>query len=117
MESLAESAIANVKTAYIERFEDPTLSAVTFAAWFYRLDPGNWFSFDRMFEQTLAYFEYYVPKYSFQEVRYGSTIELIAFKGVPGTIIEPAGTAAPDLVTAANYPEQSITVWMSSLYD
>lgn len=117
VEVLATQAINDVQSAYMERFEDPTMSALTFAIWFYRLDPGNWFSFDRMHEHTTDYFEYYYPKYSFQDFRFDSTIELISFKGVPGTIIDPAGIAAPDLVTAVNYPELSVTIWMSTLYD
>ncbi len=117
VESLAESASTDVCEAYTERFEDPTLSAVSFAIWFYRLDPGNWFSFDRMVEQTSAYFEYYYPRYSFQKMRFDTTLELVAFKGVPGTILQPAGIAAPDLMTVVNYPEQSITIWMTTLYD
>lgn len=116
-ESLAESAISGLREAYIERFEDPTLSAVTFAGWFYRMDPGNWFSFDRMVEQTSAYFDYHVPKYSFQQMNYNTLLEFVAFKGIPGTIIQPAGIAAPDLITIVNYPERSITIWMSTLYD
>jgi len=117
VDSLAESAISDLKEAYIERFEDSTLSAVSFAGWFYRMDPGNWFSFDRMLEQTSAYFDYHVPKYSFQQMNYNTLLEFVAFKGIPGTIIQPAGTAAPDLITIVNYPERSITIWMSTLYD
>lgn len=116
-ESLAATAIGDINQAYLERFDDPTMSALTFAIWFYRLDPGNWFSFDRMNEQTSAYFEYYYPRYSFQERRYDWNMELLAFKGIPGTIIKPAGIAAPDLMTVINHPEQSITIWMSTLYD
>ncbi|MEL7119449.1 MAG: hypothetical protein AAFO07_08415 [Bacteroidota bacterium] len=117
IDSLAEKAINGVKEAYIERFEDPTLSAHSFTIWFYRLDPANWFSFDRMNEQTSAYFDYYVPKFSFQRMRFDTLIEFVAFKGVPGTIIKPAGSAAPDLLTTINYPEKSVTIWMSTLYD
>lgn len=118
-EQLAESAIQGVKTAYLERFEDPTLSALTFAIWFYRLDPGNWFSFDRMFDETFAYFEYYTPKYDFQRQNFGTNtlLEMIAFKDVPGTILQPAGIAANDMITVANYPERKVTIWMSSLFD
>ena len=117
IESLAQSAIEGVLQAPMDRFEDQTLAAHTFAIWFYRLDPGNWFSYDRMLEQTAAYFSYYTPKYAFQEVRYDGILELINFKGVPGTILDPAGTAAPDLITVLNYPEQKVTIWMSTLFD
>lgn len=117
VEILAEQAIAGVKENYMERFEDPIMSALTFAIWFYRLDPGNWFRFETMQEYTTAYFEYYYPRYSFQETRYDWNMELIAFKGVHGTIIKPAGIAARDLITIANYAEQSVTIWMSTLYD
>jgi hypothetical protein len=117
VDSLAQTAINGVKDAHMERFEDITLSSLSFAIWFYRLDPENWFSFDRMEEQTRAYFEYYVPQYPFQQMRYDTLLELIAFKGIPGTIMDPAGIAASDLITIANQPEQSITIWMSTLYD
>ncbi len=117
IETLAASAIGDITQAYIEPFEDVTMAALTFAIWFYRLDPGNWFNFDTMYEHTTAYFEYYYPRYSFQERRYDWYMELVAFKGIPGTIINPAGTAAPDLMTVINHPEQSITIWMSTLYD
>jgi len=117
VQSLAESAIEGVKVAPMDRFQDPTLSSVSFDIWFYRLDPGNWFSFDRMLEQTSAYFEYYDTKYSFQEMRYDTLIEFVAFNGVPGTMMNPAGIAANDLVTALNYPERNITIWMTTLYD
>jgi len=117
IDSLAQSAFTHVKTAYIDRFEDPVLSAVYFASWFYRLDPGNWFSFDRMYAQTMGYFEYYAPQYSFQKITYNSLLEFIGFKGVPGTIMNPAGIAANDLITVVNHPEQCITIWMTTLYD
>lgn len=118
-ESLAELAITGVKEAYLERFQDPTLSAVTFDTWFYRLDPGNWFSFDQMLAQTSAYIEYYDKKYTFQDIPSGDEmmLELVAFKGVPGNIMKPAGIAANDLITILNYPERNITIWMSTLYD
>ncbi len=119
VESLAESAITGVKEAHLERFQDTTLSAVTFDIWFYRLDPGNWFSFDSMLEQTTAYIEYYQRNYSFQDIPSGEDImlELVSFKGVPGTIMNPAGIAADDLITILNYPERNLTIWMSTLYD
>jgi hypothetical protein len=117
VDSLAEAAIQGAKEAPLDRFQDPTLSAVSFAIWFYRLDPGNWFSFDRMYEQTSAYFDYHTPRYSFQERTFNTLLEFVAFKGIPGTILDPAGIVAPDLVTVLNYPDQSITIWMSTLYD
>ncbi len=117
VDSLAESAIRNAKEAPLDRFQDPTLSALSFAIWFYRLDPGNWFSFDRMYEQTTTYFDYHTPKYSFQKRNFNTLLEFVALRGIPGTIMDPAGIAAPDLVTILNYPEQRITIWMSTLYD
>ncbi len=119
VESLAESAITGAKEAPLDRFQDLTLSSVSFDIWFYRLDPGNWFSFDRMLEQTSAYFEYYERRYPFQDIPSGNytLIELVTFKGIPGTMIDPAGIAAYDLITTLNYPEQNVTIWMSTLYD
>ncbi len=119
VESLAQSAITGVKDAPLDRFQDLTLASVSFDIWFYRLDPGNWFSFDRMLEQTTAYFEYYDKSYPFQDIPsgYDTLIEYVAFKGIPGTIMDPAGIAANDLITALNYPERNVTIWMTTLYD
>ncbi len=117
VESLATSAISDAKEAPLDRFQDPILSALSFAIWFYRMDPGNWFSFDRMYAQTTAYFDYHTPRYAFQKRNFNTLLEFVAFKGIPGTILEPAGIAAPDLVTTLNYPEQSITIWMTTLFD
>jgi hypothetical protein len=117
VDSLAQAAITGVKTAHIERFQDEILSALSFGIWFYRLDPGNWFSFERMYEQTLAYFQYYVPRYAFQQIYYSMPIELITFKGVPGNIMNPSGIIAPDLVTVLDHQAQRVTIWMGTLYD
>ncbi|MCI5080295.1 MAG: hypothetical protein MRY78_01315 [Saprospiraceae bacterium] len=116
-EGLATQAIEGVKEAHIDRFEDATLSALTLGMWFYRVDPGNWFSIDRIYEETLEYFEYFYPKYPFQAYSYNNLLTMVAFNGVPGNIIMPTGITANDLITVINYPEQSITIWMAALYD
>lgn len=116
-ESLSTQAIEGVKMAHIDRFEDQTLASLSFAIWFYRFDPGNWFSFERMHEQTTAYFQYYDAKYPFQSYNYNSLLTLVAFNGVPGNIINPTGITTDDLMTVLNYNERSVTIWMSTLYD
>lgn len=70
-----------------------------------------------MNEQTMAYFEYYRPKYSFQKRNYGWPMDFVSFKGIPSTILKPAGIAAPDMSVVVNYPENNITIWMTTLFD
>lgn len=102
-------ALEAVSTNYLDAFTNSTQEAAhAMALWFYRFDADNWFSYEQVFEQTQAYFSFY-PDYPWE-------MDLRFFKGIESTLIEP-GITVSDLPIVINYPEQSISVWMSTLYD
>ncbi len=108
-ETLCTDALERVQTTYIDTYTNSTPEAAhAFALWFFRYDADNWFSYDRVFEQTEAYFSHYPGDPWEMDLRF--------FKGIPSTLIEP-GITVDDLATVVNFPEQTITIWMSTLYD
>ncbi|MCB0575738.1 MAG: hypothetical protein KDC61_14360, partial [Saprospiraceae bacterium] len=82
--------------------------ALAFALWFYRFDADNWFSFERMFQQTSALFGYHAVPLWEMEMRF--------FKGFKHRIFTKL-IAPPDLPVLVNYPEHKVTLWVSGLAD
>lgn len=104
-----ESMVEQVESAYIDPYSNGTEEAqIAMALWFYRFDADNWFSFERMLEQTGAYFNYHAAPVWQMDLRF--------FKGVEHQILK-AGITPEDLPVVINHAEQSITIWTAALYD
>ncbi|MCB9356862.1 MAG: helix-hairpin-helix domain-containing protein [Lewinellaceae bacterium] len=96
-------------TQYIDAYHNSTEEgALAFALWFYRFDADNWFSFERMFQQTSALFGYHAVPLWEMEMRF--------FKGFKHRIFTKL-IAPPDLPVLVNYPEHKVTLWVSGLAD
>lgn len=102
--------LSQLQNAYIDQYHNssPT-AAYALALWFYEFDADNWFSWERIQEQTLKYFDYHMGAYPWY-------MELYFFKGVKQNLIKP-GICPDDLVMVVNWPERAITIWVSALYD
>lgn len=98
-----------VKSLYMEQTDSADAASYYFAYWFYRFDADNWFSFDRVRQETAKYLEY--------NSRTEDRLELRFFKGFePGGIISD-GICPSDLPVVVNHGEMKITVWTGNLYD
>lgn len=98
-----------LETAYIDTyFNSAQTSDYAFALWFYRFDADNWFSFDRVLEQTSAYFSHHSTPLWEMELRF--------FKGFGHEILSD-GIVPDDLPVVTCEAEQSISIWTSALYD
>lgn len=106
-----DAMVAEVQTAYMDHYSNSTeAAAFALALWFYRFDADNWFSWTRIQERTLDYFGYHAQHYPWE-------MELYLFKGFQQRGIIPPGITPHDLPVVVNWPEQSITIWVSALYD
>ncbi len=100
-----------VTSAYIDSFSNSTPEAgYAFALWFYRFDADNWFSWERIQERTLAYFDYHQGGATWQ-------MDFYLFKGFVNRGIVPPGISAKDLPVTVNWAEQTVSFWISALYD
>lgn len=103
----ADTAMLN--DAYIDSYHNSTQEAdYALALWFYRFDADNWFSYDRILNECSKYFSHYTG--------HPWEMQLKFFKGFShGPLLQ--GITPADLPVVINYPEQSVTVWTSALYD
>ncbi len=101
----------DIKKGYIDTYHNSTpAAAYAMALWFYEFDADNWFSWERIQEQTINYFEFHMGGNPWD-------MELRFFKGFNQRDIIPPGITPPDLPVVINWSEQVITLWVSALYD
>ncbi|MCB0521416.1 MAG: hypothetical protein H6577_17970 [Lewinellaceae bacterium] len=93
----------------LEIWDNPHYGAIAFAFWFYRFDADNWFSFERVREETERYLTYYAQIQHRLELRFFKTFENAG-------VLADAVTV-PDLPVVVNYGEQELTIWTGQLYD
>jgi hypothetical protein len=93
----------------LEQHTLPAASSAVWAAWWYRFDEDNWFSFDAIQQETSNYFHYY----EYEDNR----IELYFYREFPngGTFAE--AVTPDDLPVTLNRGERRITIWAASLFD
>ena len=103
--------VADINNAYIDTYHN-TIPAPGYALalWFYEFDADNWFSWERIQEACIFYFDYYSGSHPWD-------MELRFFKGFTNRGIIQPGISAEDLPVVVNWPEQAITIWFSELYD
>lgn len=102
---------AAVSSAYVDRYSNSTpAAAYAFALWFYEFDADNWFSWERIQEACLAYFDYHMAGYPWE-------MELYLIKGFRQNGLIRNGITPDDLPVVINWAEQSISFWLSALYD
>jgi len=100
-----------LRTAFIDSYHNSTPAAgYALALWFYEFDADNWFSWEGIQEQTLGYFNHNGDVYPW-------FMELHFFKGFRNRGIIPSGISPEGLPVVVNHAEQSITFWISELYD
>lgn len=103
--------LQQLKGAYIDNYSNssPTAS-YALALWFYEFDADNWFSWEGIQEQTLGYFDHNAATYPW-------FMDLYFFKGFQNLGIIPPGICPDDLPVVVNWAEQTVTFWISGLYD
>lgn len=100
-----------LKTAYIDTYSNSTpIASYALALWFYEFDADNWFSWERIQEQTIGYFNHNSNTYPW-------FMDLYFFKGFRNRGIVSPGISPEDLPVVVNWAEQAITFWVSELYD
>jgi hypothetical protein len=94
---------------YIDSYHNSSQqAALAFALWFYLFSADNWFSFDEMLAETNTLFTYHaVPLWD---------MELRLFKGFDNRVFTNL-ICPPDLPVLVNYPEETISIWVSGLAD
>ena len=107
----AEAMSLELQKAYIDQYSNssPTAS-YALALWFYEFDADNWFSWEQIQTQTQGYFDHNANAYPW-------FMDLYFFKGFRNRGIIPPGISPEDLSVVVNWAEQSITFWISALYD
>jgi hypothetical protein len=99
----------SVQTDYIDTYTNSTPeAALAWSLWFYRVDADNWFSFDRMLQETTWFFDYHSNPYSNMELR--------LFKGFDNNVLINLITPN-DLGVTVNDAERVITLWVVGLAD
>ncbi len=106
-----DEMVAVLNGAYIDDYSNSTQSAgLSFALWFYEFDADNWFSWETIQKQCLGYFEHNSNTYPwFMDLHY--------FKGFRNLGIISPGICPEDLPVVVNWAEQTISFWISALYD
>lgn len=106
-----EAMRTDLKNAYIDEYGNSTPTAgYALALWFYEFDADNWFSWERIQQQTIGYFDHNANTYPW-------FMSLYLFKGFRNRGIIRPGISPDDLPVVANWAEQTITFWISALYD
>lgn len=107
--TLANTAENYVKQCWLEKAGSAHLASYYFAYYFYRTDENNWFSFDRVRQETEAYLEY-SWKSEFE-------LQLRFFKGFEMRGLLTDAITVPDLPVVINKGECQFEIWASSLSD
>lgn len=102
---------ADVLSAYIDKYSNSTpIAAYAFALYFYDFDADNWFAWETIQEQTLEYFDHNMSSNNWQ-------MDLFQFRGFRNRRIVQPGISPDVLPVVCNWAEQSVTFWISELYD
>jgi len=105
------SMLQDLQTAYIDRYFNGTPAAgYALALWFYQFDADNWFSWERIQEACIRYFNHHSGAYPWE-------MELRLLRGFTQRGIIQPGITPDALPVVFNWPEQCITIWVSALYD
>lgn len=100
-----------ISNAYVDRYTNSTgEAAYAFALWFYRFDADNWFSWERIVERTTGYFDHNASNYPWM-------MDFYLFKGFENRGIIDSGISSKDLPVNVNWSEQTVSFWISELYD
>jgi hypothetical protein len=98
-----------LENCWLERTNSAHQASFYFAYWFYRFDSDNWFSFDRVRQETEAYLEHNSTTQD--------RLELFFFKGFDQQGLLADAITVPDLPVVVNYAERRITIWGAGLRD
>ncbi len=105
------SMLQDLKAAYIDRYFNGTPEAgYALALWFYQFGYDNWFSWERIQEVCIDYFNHHGGAYPWE-------MELRLLRGFTQRGIIQPGISPDALPVVFNWPERSITIWISALYD
>ncbi|MCB0634666.1 MAG: hypothetical protein KDD15_33270, partial [Lewinella sp.] len=103
--------ISDLTGAYIDTYSNSTpIAGYALALYFYDFDADNWFAWERIQEQTIAYFDHNANTYPW-------FMDLYFFKGFRNRGIISPGIGPDDLPVVVNWAEQAITFWVTALYD
>jgi hypothetical protein len=105
----AELAGELLKKCYLEPFPDPHYGAYALAFWFYQFDADNWFTFDKVRQETEQYLNFYS--------NWDDRLELFLFKGFDNAGILVSAVTQEDLPVVINHGENAITIWTAQLND
>lgn len=106
---VAALQVEPLRHRYIDAYTNNTEeAALALALWFYRVDADNWFSFDRMLEQTRAYFSYHAPPVWEMELR--------LFKGIDNRLFLKM-LVPSDIAVVVDYSERVVSLWIVGLSD
>lgn len=106
---LANTARNYLNACWMEETNSAHQASYYFAYWFYRFDSDNWFSFDRVRQETEKYLEYYS--------QHNHRLELRFFKGFEQHGLLAEAITVPDLPVVINYAERRVTIWGAGLRD
>ncbi|MEL6968946.1 MAG: hypothetical protein AAFZ63_07710 [Bacteroidota bacterium] len=110
-EADSTAMLGEIEKAYIDTYNNSTPApAYAMALWFYEFDADNWFSWERIQEQTEHYINHHMASTNWE-------MELRMFRGVQQRGIIPIAITPTDLPVMVNWPEQVVTIWFSTLYD
>jgi hypothetical protein len=105
------SMLEDLREAYLDKYFNSTPAAgYALALWFYQFDADNWFSWDRIQEACIGYFDHHSGAYPWE-------MELRLMRGFTQRGIIQPGITPDALPVVFNWPEQCITLWFSALYD
>lgn len=93
------------ENCWLEKTNSAHQASFYFAYWFYRFDSDNWFSFDRVRQETESYLEY------------NNNIEFFFLKGFDQQGLLADAITVPDLPVVVNHLERRITIWGAGLRD
>jgi len=106
-----DSMLEDLREAYLDKYFNGTPAAgYALALWFYQFDADNWFSWDRIQEVCIDYFNHHGGAYPWE-------MELRLMRGFTQRGIIQPGITPDALPVVFNWPEQCITIWFSALYD
>ncbi len=101
----------DLKEAYIDYYSNSTpIAGYALALYFYDFDADNWFSWERIQEQTIAYFNHNSSTDDW-------FIDLHQFRGFRNRGIVQPGISPDVLPVVTNWAELAVTFWVSELYD
>lgn len=106
-----DAMLQDIRTAYIDHYSNSTPeTGYALALWFYQFDADNWFSWERIQEHTLSYFEHHMTTDRW-------SMDLYLFRGFTNRGLVRPGIAPTVLPIVVNWAEEVVTIFGSGLYD